>query len=201
MKLNPYILIHFIILLMLTFPALANWEAESNDLKDEFGITIVFDNVKFPSYWKNWNPKWSPVPINKRMEALNKLRIDLSHYSKQFLHNNLSKVYLINNLSFNEQIYGGTNDHIMKWLYLNTYWLGDNSKHDKAMGFHHELSSILYKSHKNSFSDKKWKDINKRTFKYTYEQSLDTNIESDKTNKGSLKLCQGIQVMKGDSLS
>ena len=161
-----------------TAAAEPHWQVGAQKIYSNYGVTVVFDEIEVPTYWKSWNPKWRTVPTDARSDCIRKLRLDLSNYDAAYVRKHLSKVFVLAGLSFNDADYGGTNDHIHKWLYIHAKWLGDDGSHKDAMGFHHEFSSILYKRNKGKFDEDAWRDVNVSDFEYAFEKSLEQNIRS-----------------------
>jgi len=167
------------------------WQTRLARISQEYGIVVEFDDIRFPAHWDSWRPQWRVVPEQERIQALEKLRIDLSHYDPDFLQRHLNRIYLVHQLSFNGQPYGGTNDHINRWLYLQHEWLGDTARHGRAMGLHHEFSSILLKLYPDQFNARGWQQTNPARFEYAFARSLETNIATGKTSRaGGAILCQ-----------
>lgn len=158
-----------------------SWKKKKSQLQSKYGIDIVFDNIKFPKYWKTFEPKWTPIPRHSRWQVLNNLQIDLAGYEPSFLKENLNSIFLCRSLEFNDLAYGGTTDYSKKWIYLTDVCLGDNGLISEVGGFHHELSSILLALHKNSFPEQAWRRINQSDFEYVFEHSSSQNLTTDKT--------------------
>jgi hypothetical protein len=158
------------------------WKTEKALIEQDFGVSVAFDRIEFPPYWDAWTPRWVSVPVPERLQALQRLRHDLSHYDPGFLQQHLKRIFLVYALSFKGQPYGGTNDHRYKWLYLQHYWLGSDSVRKKTMGFHHELSSILLKTYITRFDEHAWRNANVPQFEYTFARSLETNIQTGRTS-------------------
>ncbi|MEM7475251.1 MAG: hypothetical protein AAF483_09685 [Planctomycetota bacterium] len=187
--------IHLLLSFLLVHASLSfaqsSWKEETIQVANEFGVTVVFDDVEFPDYWESWSPEWQAVPEDKRAVAVRKLKIDLAKYDPRYLRTHLEKVFLVDDLAFKKAKYGGTNDHLQKWLYLHHAWTGDDGSHAKAMGFHHEFSSIIYKTYKKDFDEDAWQKNNPEDFNYAFKESSDENLRSGRLGLlGSKELYQ-----------
>ena len=158
-----------------------SWIERKHALEARYGIEIEFDDLEFPVDWMHLNPQWAPVPLSDRYQSLEHLETDLARYDPAFLGLHLTRLFVFRSLSFDGHSFGGTNDHRARWLYLHDAWLGD-AGHDYAMGFHHELSSILLKRHPAWFPEQQWRAANGAGFHYAFSTSTKENIASGRTN-------------------
>jgi hypothetical protein len=109
------------------------------------------------------------------------LETDLKRYPADFIATNLRKIFIVSTLKIDGRTFGGTNYATERWLYIDDGWLGD-SGHSKAMGFHHEFSSILYRLYPDRFNDSAWLQNNPSGFEYAYRRSGSENIASGRTD-------------------
>ncbi len=161
--------------------ARAPWQRKVNQLHAVYKIDIAFDQLEFPAHWDVYHPQWTPLPVAQRMAALQALEIDLAHYDPHYLATHLSRVFIYDSLSFMSTPYGGTTDPGNKWLYIHAGWLGDTGEHEHAMGFHHELSSLILDLHQPQFSAEHWRAANPSTFTYSMEDASSEKLHSGRT--------------------
>ena len=149
--------------LLAPLPPAAADEALKAEIERTYGIEVEFDEIEFPDAWRDWyTPVVKPVAQRHRKNALTKLRADLQRLDANVLKRHVSRIFIVGYLAFDDVHYCGTAFYPNKWLYIDKLWL-DNTG-DKAMGFHHEFSSLLVAL--NRFPVKEWKALNPEGYVY-----------------------------------
>jgi hypothetical protein len=88
---------------------------------------------------------------------------NLKIYSKEFLRKiNLKYIVMCENLSISGINTAGIPDNKMRTLILDIKF--DKRYFERAI--HHEIFHIIHDQYKNMFNNKKWKNLNKKNFKY-----------------------------------
>lgn len=157
------------------------------------GVPIIYSDQGriFPDSWYSER-------INAKGESLSKEQYErskkivqkaLAKYPVQVIKNNLKAIYVLNEIEFYGQTYGGTNTG--NKLYL--------SNKGKAKGytdfyleqlFHAEFSSVLLRNYKSQFNETKWKALNAPGFKYGKGgvKALKNKTDSEKLHTKYLEL-------------
>ena len=89
-----------------------------------------------------------PNQVKPQLDAVKRA---MSRYSPELIRQNISRVYIVNGLSFYGLDYGGTYSHDRVYLVA--------CKHNTGIveaSFHHEFSSILLRNHGNRFPKNDW---------------------------------------------
>ncbi|WKZ61035.1 MAG: hypothetical protein QY309_06015 [Cyclobacteriaceae bacterium] len=137
--------------------------SQDNTLAD-FGIEIIFsaDHKIFPEAWLTEEINGRATPLDtgefKRSKAI--ITKALNKYPVELIRKHLTKIYVVGQLEFYGQEYGGTNS--ISEIYLSNggsnlgytdFWI--------EQAFHSEFSSILLRNYSFLFDKKKWISQNK----------------------------------------
>ena len=129
-------------------------------------VFAVKENM-FPRHWysKKINAEVEPLVREERQRVINILARAFLKYPEELLKVNLDRVYILKKMNFYGVPYGGTNSK-------NTIYLADDETNSGFTDsyiegvFHHELSSILLRSHPGIFNMSAWQAINSPSFVY-----------------------------------
>ena len=155
----------FSLAMVFTSPATASsYKKIKAQLEKTYGVKIRFTHLKFPKYWREtYKIRYKPVPKRDRKKALINLKKDLKKYQPHFVRHFLKTIYIFRKLSFDGAPSGGTNSQNLSFLYAEDISLGN-----KEGVFHHELSSVIWKSYPSNLS-KLWSKLNPIDFEYAME--------------------------------
>lgn len=149
-------------------------EQLERDLERRYDVRIVTDGIDLPG--RRGNAAYQSVPWFNRLPALRALDVDLRRYRPAFLARHVQTIYVFRTLTIDGESYGGTYDPERRAVYIAASWLGDDDQNPDAMGFHHELSSLLIHGHPEVFSVSRWRGLNPAEFTYRFEQSTSRNL-------------------------
>jgi len=156
-----------------------DWQAAARlerDLEHRYGVLISTGKIELPG--RRGEASYRKVPWFNRLAALHALERDLGRYRPEFLKRHLRRVYVFRTLTIDEESYGGTYDPARQAVYIAASWLGDDDRYPEAMGFHHELSSLLIHQHPEIFAASEWKALNPDGFAYRFPRSTSRNLAS-----------------------
>lgn len=145
-------------------------------LERRYGVMISTGTIELPG--RRGEASYRKVPWFSRLAALRGLERDLSRYRPEFLKRHLGRVYVFRTLTIDGESFGGTYDPGQRAVYIAAAWLGDDDRGPEAMGFHHELSSLLIHRHPKAFSTTEWHALNPDGFAYRFQRSTSRNLAS-----------------------
>jgi hypothetical protein len=152
------------ILVLILFTSLSIHAVSQEKELSDFGVEISFlvDNKIFPKTWltKEINGKATPLDTAEFERSKAIIVKALNKYPVEVIAKHLTKIYVVNQLEFYGQSYGGTNSTSVVYLtnsgidagYSN-FWIEQT--------FHSEFSSILFRNYSFLFDKKKWISYNK----------------------------------------
>jgi len=156
---------------------------EKNSLSDnEIKIEFSYDNTTFPTSWlsKEINAIAKPLDSSEFERSKRIVLKALSKYPKDLLKKNLAKIYILKEMAFYGQPYGGTNSTAIIYLCNNgvqngytDFWIEQN--------FHSEISSIFFRNYSYMFDKKKWTSYNTSDIEYGI-----SGVDAIKNGKASL---------------
>lgn len=146
------------------------------DLEHRYGTRISTGMIELPG--SRGNASYRQVPWFNRLAALRALERDLARYRPDFLKRHLRHVYVFRTLTIDGESFGGTNDPGQRAVYIAASWLGDEDRGPEAMGFHHELSSLLVHRYPEVLSTSEWRALNPDGFTYRFQASTSRNLSS-----------------------
>ncbi|MDZ7841917.1 MAG: hypothetical protein U5R46_14040 [Gammaproteobacteria bacterium] len=146
------------------------------DLEHRYGVLVSTGTLELPG--RRSNASYRKVPWFNRLAALRALERDLDRYRPAFLKQHLRRIYVFRTLTIKGESYGGTYDTERQAVYIAASWLGDNGRDPEAMGFHHELSSLLIHGYPEAFPVSDWRALNPAGFRYRFQRSTARNLSS-----------------------
>jgi hypothetical protein len=133
------------------------------------GVQIYFfaeENI-FPKHWyiERVSPKATSLDTSEYIRSEQIVKAALKKYPVDLIKTNLKKVYVLNDLSFYGQSFGGTYSDSIVYLTNEGLSLGFIDGYIERV-FHAELSSILLENYKSKFNEKAWSLNNPVDFSY-----------------------------------
>jgi len=157
-----------------------HWRKPLEALERQYGVSIRFDEIGSTAWLRAQKARYRKALRFERAGLLEKLALDLSRYSPGFIKAHLREIVVLRSLELNGASYGGTYQAAEKKLFILGGWLGDDGSSPEAMGFHHELSSLLMHEYPDIFRAKDWKRLNPEGFRYQFAASSGANLHTDK---------------------
>jgi len=148
-----------------------------SDLEAEYGIDIELDELEFPARWRGRIAYRHVIWLN-RASAIEALALDLARYPPELVRAHLDTVYIYRTLRIDGHGYGGTYNRRRAAIYIAASWLGDRGDWPEAMGFHHELSSLLLRQVPGSLIEA-WRQANAPGFEYRFRDTATLALPAD----------------------
>jgi len=146
-------------------------QAQESAAKAVLAPKIVFaitDEIFAPEYHKApFVEHAEPIPVSDQDRSTKAVRSALAIYPPDFLATNLSTIYVVSHLTFNNIVVGGFGWVGAKSLYINN--------DGEAAGYtdfkiermvHHELAHLLYANHPHNIAFPLWQRLNSAGFHY-----------------------------------
>jgi len=147
-------------------------------------IDIVFptDQRIFPGSWysASTDGKYNPLDSNEYPRTTKAVNDALSAYPKSVILQNLATIYVVKNMEFFGQPFGGTNSNKNIYLANNGTKYGYTTQFLEKT-FHHEFSSILFRNYAHFFDTATFTSYNAPGFEYG-----DGGVEAIRDNQVSL---------------
>lgn len=132
-------------------------------IEREFGVRIyyLYDAETFFPYWRSspYSARGEPIDVEGALRMLPIIKSFLGKYSKRFIAQNLSRIYLLKRMSFYGREFAGT--YLANGIYVaNPGW--DTGFVEATL--HSEFSSILYNNYE--FPVRRWCQVNGENWRY-----------------------------------
>ena len=160
----------------------SHWHGALVDLEQRHGVRILLDEFDFPPAFRQGRARYRATLQFERASVLRRLSMDLSRYPPGFLRRYVDSIAVLRSLEIDGSSYGGTYDVPARRVYIVAGWLGDDGSREEAMGFHHELSSLLMKSNPDVFDVDGWAALNPAGFEYRFARSGSANLSTGMTD-------------------
>lgn len=141
---------------------------DNNTLLDsQIKIEFSCDSTTFPSFWFNneINAKGKSLDSSEIERSKRVILKALSKYPNELILKNITKIFVLKEMQFFGQPYGGTTSTSVIYLSndgiqngYSDFWLEQK--------FHSEFSSILFRNYSHKFKNRKWVSFNSPEIKY-----------------------------------
>lgn len=160
--------------------------AIANDtiVDERTGIKIIFsaEGKIFPENWyeEKINAQATSLDTTEYSRSEKIIKAALQKYPVELLKKNLRKIYILKDVTFYGQPFGGTNSTSNVYLSNNGINEGYTDFYLEQL-FHKEFSSILLRNYKKNFKEEEWVKCNSTDFKYGNGgvQALKDNKDSE----------------------
>ncbi len=158
--------------------------AHDTIVDDRTGIKIIFsaDGKIFPDNWyeENINAQGISLDTTEYNRSEKIVKAALQKYPVELLKKNIKKIYILKNVTFYGQSFGGTNSTSNVYLSNNGINEGYTDFYLEQL-FHKEFSSILLRNYKKNFKEEEWVKYNSDDFTYGNGgvQALKDNKDSE----------------------
>jgi len=155
-------------LIYITFVALyitsciqAGNREKTTHIQTEVEIIFTTEEGMFPESWTqpDINGKASSLDSSEYDRSLRIVQKALSKYPEGFIGNHIKKVYVLGDLEFYGVGYGGTNSNDVVYICNQGEIMGYTDIYLEQT-FHHEFSSILFRTYADIFPEAKWIKLN-----------------------------------------
>ncbi len=97
------------------------------------------------------------LSVYKRKAVIQELQKFMVGYPEDFLTNNLSRIYIVDEVNEDQIAIGGKSDATHKCIYMQYKDSSDYNRYQFNKFMHHEVSHILLRNHWKNFERRKWK--------------------------------------------
>ncbi len=143
------------------------WAQNSDTIIGNVHVGFLYSKEIFPQSWQGGSINAAGQQIDRKEIPRSKSIIAkaLSKYPGSILSSNLKAVYFLKEMMFYDVGFGGTNSSDAVYITNEGLSLGYTDRFVEQ-SFHHEFSSILFRTHPSFIDTSAWKDANVAGFIY-----------------------------------